>query len=57
MNGYDVVPAGRLLSNIVMIFDVLPHDDNIFPQDFLEDIRSTVVQFIGEKTGHKVVNP
>ena len=57
MNGYDVVPAGRLLSNIVMNFDVLPHDDTISPQDFLEDIRSTVVQFIGEKTGHKVVNP
>lgn len=55
MNGYDVIATGRLLSNIVMDFDVLSHDDTISPQDFLRDIRSTVVQFIGENTRHKVM--
>ena len=55
MNGYDVMPAGRLLSNIVINFDVLPHNDTISPQDFLGDIRPTVVHFLGEKTGHKVM--
>ena len=55
MNGYDVIPARRLLSNIVMNLDILLHDDTISPQDFLGDIRPTVVHFFGEKTGHKVM--
>ena len=55
MNGYDVIPARRLLSNIVMNLDILSYDDTISPKDFLGDIRPTVVHFFGEKTGHKVM--
>ena len=55
MDGYEVIPTGRLLSNIVLDFNVLPHDDKVSPQDFLQDIRPTVVRFLGERTGHKVL--
>lgn len=52
---YEVTPVRRLLSNIVLDFEVLSHDELISPQDFLRDISEPVVRFISEKKRSQVL--
>ena len=54
MNRYNVTPVRRLLSNIVLDNEVLPHDETISPQDFLQDIGEVVMRFIDGRRGNKV---
>ena len=51
---YEVTPVRRLLSNIVSHHEVLPRNETISPQDFLRDIRGTVISFIRERPENKV---
>ena len=52
-SGYRVVQR-RLLSNVVGHYEILPRNDIIFPQDFLNEIRATVIAFIRENAQNKI---
>ena len=51
---YEVTPVRRLLSNVISHHTVLSHDMTINPQNFLRDIRGTVIPFIRERPENKV---
>ena len=44
----------RLLSNVVSHHEVLPWNETISPQDFLRDIRQTVISFIRGRPQNKI---
>ena len=48
-SGYRVVERRRLLNNAVSHHEIRPQDNTISPQDFLNEIRRTVIFFIREK--------
>ena len=43
---YEVTPVRRLLSGAVSHHEVLPRNETISPQDFLREIRRTVISFM-----------
>ena len=43
--GYRARPRRRLLNNMVGHYEILPLSDTTSPQDFLNEIRTTVVSF------------
>ena len=51
---YEVTPVRRLLSNVISHHEVLPRDKTISPQDFLRDIKRTVISFVGGRPENKV---
>ena len=51
---YEVTPVRRLLSNVVSHHAILSQDATINPQNFLRDIRGTVIPFIRERPENKV---
>ena len=51
---YEVTPIRRLLNNTVSHHEVLPRDETISPQDFLREIRQTVISFIRERSENKI---
>ena len=52
-SGYRVVER-RLLNNAVSHHEIRPQDNTISPQDFLNEIRRTVISFIREKPQNKI---
>ena len=44
----------RLRSNVVLHHEVLPRDETISPQDFLREIRRTVISFIRGRPQNKI---
>ena len=52
--GYRVKPGRRLLNNVVGHHEILPLSDTTSPQDFLNEIRTTVVSFFRENPQNKV---
>ena len=53
-SNYEVRERRRLLSNAVSHHEVLPRDETISPQDFLGEIRRTVISFIRGRPENKV---
>ena len=53
-SNYEVWERRRLLSNVVSHHEVLPRNETISPQDFLREIRRTVISFIGRRPENKV---
>ena len=53
-SNYEVTPVRRLLSNAVSHHEILSRDETISPQNFLRDIRGTVISFIRERAENKV---
>ena len=51
---YEVRERRRLLSNVVSHHGVLARNETISPQDFLREIRRTVISFIGRRPENKV---
>ena len=51
---YEVTLVRRLLSNVVSHHEVLPRNETISPQDFLREVRRTMISFIRERPQNKV---
>ena len=53
-SNYEVRERRRLLSNLVSHHEALPRDETISPQDFLREVRRTVISFIRGRPQNKV---
>ena len=51
---YEVRERRRLLSNVVSHHEILPRNETISPQDFLRQIRRTVISFMRGRPENKV---
>ena len=51
---YEVRERRRLLSKVVLHHKILPRDETISPQDFLREVRRTVISFIRGRSENKV---
>ena len=51
---YEVRERRRLLSNVVSHHEVLPRNETISPQDFLREVRRTVISFLRGRPENKV---
>ena len=51
---YEVTPVKRLMSDAVLHHEIRPRNDIISPQDFLNEIRETVISYIRGKPQNKI---
>ena len=53
-SNYEVRERRRLLSNAVSYHEVLPRNETISPQDFLREVRQSVISFIRDNSKNKI---
>ena len=51
---YEYIPVRRLLNNVVSHHEILSRNEDISPQDFLREIRQTVISFMRDNSENKI---